>query len=175
MAARRSFPSAKIQTCYNHFKENIRRDLHVRSNEGKHYRDFMGRIESILDSSEKLSDETFNNWFYCLYRDYHADPVALSVLTTIEKYKTELLAYRHIPQAPLTTNLIEGMNGHLEARLQKLRSFQTIHHARLWLNGYILKRRFTKFTDCDGKFRFLRGKAGVQMTKKERVELPLLF
>lgn len=61
------------------------------------------------------------------------------------------------------------MNGHLEARSQALRSFQTVEHARPWFNGYILKRRFTKFTDCRGRFRYLRGKTGVKMIKKEMI------
>ena len=175
MAARSRFPGVKIQTCYNHFKENIRRNLHVRSDEGKHYRQFMHRVESILSSSQKIANQTFNTWLFALYRDYHTDPLCLSILTNIEKHRSELLAYRGIPQAPVTTNLIEGMNSHLEARLQKLRSFQTVEYAKLWLNGYILKRRFTKFTDCRGKFSFLRGKTGVQLTKKERISLPLYF
>jgi len=175
MAARKHFPQVKIQTCFNHFKENIRRDLHVRSDKTNKYKNFMRRIESILNSSQKLSDQTFNHWLFTLYRDYHQDPLCLSILTNTEKYKQELLAYRGIPQAPLTTNLIEGMNGHLEVRLQALRSFQTIQHARLWMNGYILKRRFTKFTDCRGRFKYLKGKAGVEMTKKEWVNLPLYF
>lgn len=175
IAARYHFPAVKIQTCYNHFKENIRRELHVRSDQGKQYKPFMKRVESILSSSQKLSNETFNHWLFCLYRDYKHDPVCLSILTNIEKYKSELLAYRNIPQAPLTSNLIEGFNSHLEGRLQKLRSFQTVKYARLWFNGYILKRRYTKFRDCGVKFRYLNGKTGVQMTKKERVDLPLLF
>ncbi len=173
MAARKHFPVVKIQTCYNHFKENIRRDLHVRSD--NFYKPFMRKVESILDSSQKLSDENFNKWLWVLYRDFSSDSLCKQILINIEKYKSELLAYRGIPQAPLTNNIIEGLNGHLEGRLQKLRSFQTIEHARLWFNGYILKRRFTKFTDCRGKFRYLRGKTGVQMTKKERVTLPLYF
>lgn len=175
LAARKHFPAVKIQTCYNHFKENIRRDLHIRSDKTNQYRDFMNRIESILNSSNKLSDDTFNHWMFCLYRDYKQDPICLSILTNIEKYKQELLAYRNIPQAPLTSNLIEGFNSHLEGRLQKLRSFQTVKYARLWFNGYVLKRRFTKFTDCSPKFRYLNGKRGVDLTKKERVGLPLLF
>lgn len=173
MAARSAFPQVKIQTCYNHFKENIRRDLHVRSDD--YYKPFMRRVESVLDSSIKLSDQNFNNWMWKLYRDFSNDSLCKQILINIEKYKPELLAYRDIPKAPLTNNIIEGFNGHLEGRLQKLRSFQTVEHARLWFNGYILKRRFTKFTDCSGKFRYLRGKTGVQMTKKERVTLPLYF
>jgi len=175
MAVRSAFPSVKVQTCYNHFKENIRRDLHIRSDKTNQYRDFMRRIESVLDSKNKLSDETFNHWLFCLYRDYKYDLVALNILTNIEKYKPELLAYRNIPQAPLTTNLIEGMNSHIEKRLVKIRSFQTVEHARLWFNGLILKRRFTKFTDCSRRFSYLNGKRGVDLTKKEWIDLPLLF
>lgn len=175
MAARAAFPTVKFQTCYNHFKENIRRDLKVRSDKTHQYRDFMGRIESILDSSQKLSDETFNRWLFTLYRDYRHDVVCLSVLTNIEKYKPELLAYRGIPQAPVTSNLIEGMNGHLESRLFALRSFQTVEYAKLWMNAYVLRRRLTKFTDCKGKFKHLNGKTGVEMSKKQEIDLPTLF
>jgi len=175
MAARDAFPAVKIQACYNHFKENIRRDLHIRSDKTNQYRNFMKRIESVLNSSYKISDETFNHWMFCLYRDYRNDHVCLQILTNIERYKTELLAYRGIPQAPLTTNLIEGMNSHIEKRLIKIRSFQTVAYAKLWFNGLILKRRYTKFTDCRGKFSYLNGKRGVEMTKKERVVLPLYF
>ena len=175
MAARDRFPGVKIQTCYNHFKENIRRDLRVRSDTGKHYKDFMRRIESILNSSNKIADHTLNDWMYCLYRDYKQDPVCLNILTNIEKYKSELLAYRGISQAPVTTNLIEGLNGHLESRLFALRSFQTINYARLWFNGYILKRRFTKYTDCRGKFRFMKGKSGLMMTQKQDTVIPSYF
>lgn len=175
MAARNRFLGCKIQTCYNHFKENIRRNLHIRSETGKQYKDFMRRIESVLSSSQKLADHTLNDWMFCLFRDYKHDPVCLSILTNIEKYKKELLAYRGVKHAPVTTNLIEGMNSHIEARLQALRSFQTIEYARLWFNGYILKRRFSKFTDCQGKFRFLTGKSGLMMTQKQGVVLPTYF
>lgn len=171
LAARKCFPSVRIQTCFNHFKENIRRSLKVRSDDT--YKVFMRKIEGVFD--QKYNNEVLNKKLYSIYRDYHRDPVCLSVLTNIEKYKEELLGYRNIPHAPVTTNIIEGMNAHLEARLVSLRSFQSLKHAKLWLNGYILKKRFTKYTDCRGKFRYLNGKTGVEMTKKERIDLPLLF
>jgi len=171
IAARNAFPRVKIQTCLNHFKENIRRDLRVRS-EGR-YKEFMKRVESIL--SEKISDDNFNQWLWRLYKENKEDPVCRSVLLNIEKHRQELLGYRGISGAPLTTNLIEGMNSHLESRLFSLKSFQSPRYARLWLNGYILKRRFTKFTDCRGKFRFLNGKTGIEMTKKPGVDLPRYF
>ena len=171
MAARAIFPGVKIQTCYNHFKENMKRGLRIRSDE--QYRPFMHRIEGVLTG--KRTDEDRNRKLFALYRDYCQDPVCVTVLTNIAKYKEELLAYRGIPQAPLTSNIIEGMNSHIEARLHSLRSFQTVAHAKLWFNGYILKRRFTKYTDCRGKFRHLNGKTGVEMTKKLKVDIPSYF
>ena len=171
LAARNSFPEVKIQTCFNHFKENIRGNLKVRSDTT--YKPFMRRIEDVL--TEKLSDDAMNKKLFALYKDYHTDPLCLSILTNIEKYKPELTAYRNIPRAPITSNMIEGLNGHLEARLFSLRSFQSLTHARLWFNGYILKRRFTKYTDCRGKFRYMNGKTGVSMTKKHDVVLPTFF
>lgn len=171
LAARSAFPLVRIQTCFNHFKENIRRNLRVRSD--RTYVDFVRRIDDVL--TEKLNDEVMNKKLFALYHDYHHDPVCVSVLTNIEKYKHELLAYRNIRHSPVTTNIMEGLNSHLEARLQALRSFQTIQHAKLWINGYILKRRFTKFTDCRGKFRSLRGKSGITMSKKQEVVLPSYF
>lgn len=171
MAARAIFPGVKIQTCDNHFKESIRRDLKVRSNQ--QYRPFMQRIEDVL--AGKRTDEDRNKKLFALYRDYKEDPICVSILTNIARYKEELLAYRGIPQAPVTSNIIEGMNSHIEARLHSLRSFQTVEYAKLWFNGYILKRRFTKFTDCRGKFKHLNGKTGLEMTKKLRIDIPTYF
>lgn len=171
LAARKHFPSVRIQTCFNHFKENIRRDLKVRSEDT--YKPFMRRIESVL--TEKLSDDAMNRSLFSLYRDWQKDPIALSTLTQIERYRGELTGYRGIPGSPVTTNMIEGLNGHLEARLHSLRSFQSVSYAKLWLNGYVLRRRYTIYTDCRGKFRSLNGKRGVELTQKPEVDLPLLF
>lgn len=171
LAARQHFPAVRIQTCFNHFKENIRRELKVRSDDT--YKNLMRRVEEVL--TEKLNDEIMNKNLFSLYRDYQHDIVVTSVLANIQRYREELTGYRSIPHSPVTTNIIEGLNSHLEARLQALRSFQTVSYAKLWLNGYVLKRRFTKFTDCRGKFRSLNGKTGVELTKKPGVDLPLLF
>lgn len=171
LAARKAFPEVKIQTCFNHFKEAIRRNLRVRSD--RTYKDFMTRGEDVL--GDKLTDEAMNKKLFSLYQDYRGDPVCLSILTNIQRYKPELLGYRGVRHAPLTTNMIEGLNSHLEARLFSLRSFQSLSHAKLWFNGYILKRRFTKFTDCKGKFKNLNGKTGVHMTRKLEIDLPTFF
>lgn len=171
LAARKNFPQVTIQTCFNHFKENIRRDLKVRSEDT--YKDFMRRIEGVLTT--KLSDEAMNRLLFALYRDFQKDPIAVSVLANIQRYQGELTGYRGIPGSPVTTNIIEGFNSHLEARLQALRSFQSVSYAKLWMNGYVLKRRYAIYTDCKGKFRSLNGKSGVQLTKRQGIDLPPLF
>lgn len=171
MAARKNFPEVRIQTCFNHFKENIRRDLKVRSDDT--YKPFMRRIEQVL--TEKLTDMDMNKKLFALFKDYQNDLVALSILTNIQRYRPQLTAYRGIPQSPVTTNIMEGLNSHLESRLFALRSFQSSAHAKLWINGYVLKRRFTKFTDCKGKFKHLNGKTGAMMTQKPSIVLPTFF
>lgn len=171
MAARKNFPEVRIQTCFNHFKENIRRDLKVRSDVT--YKVFINRIEAVL--TEKMNDEAMKKKLFALYRDYSYVPVAVSILTNIQRYRTELIGYRGIPGSPVTSNIIEGLNSHLESRLVSLRSFQSPSHAKLWMNGYVLKRRYTIYTDCKGKFRHLNGKRGIDLTKKPEVVLPTLF
>ena len=171
VAARKCFPQVKIQTCVNHYKEHIRRELNVKADTT--YTVFSKKIDSIV--SQKLSEEVFNAWMGILFRDYHTDPVCLSVLTTISRYKNELTSYRGIHQAPLTTNLMECLNSHLQARLASIECFDSFSHAKLWLNGYILKRRFTKLVDCSSKFRYLNGKRPIDQTKKLESVLPTLF
>lgn len=133
----------------------------------------MSQVETIF--ANKLADDVMDKKLFELYQDYQHDPVAISVLTSISRYQQELTAYRGIPRSPVTSNMIEGLNAHLEARLNSLRSFQSPAHAKLWLNGYVLKRRYAKFTDCKGKFRHINGKAGIEMTKKPEIDLPVLF
>ncbi len=171
LAAIKNFPATHIQTCFNHLKENYRRILKVRSQ--AKYRHFMLLIESIL-SSENISKKEFNRRLRHMFDLYHHDVLALSILADIKRKEKELHAHRLIKHTPKTTNLIESFNSQLEARLVSIRSFQSYEHARLWLNGYVLKRRFTKFTDCKGKFKNLNGKKPVEITLREdRVLTPI--
>jgi hypothetical protein len=89
--------------------------------------------------------------------------------------KDEFLAFQGYPGAPVTTNLIECFNSHLEARIKALHHFNSFEHAKLWLNRYTLRRRFTKFTDCKGKFKHLNGEISLNMSRKPDVDLPRLF
>lgn len=65
----------------------------------------------------------------------------------------------HIPH---TTNLMEGYNSQLESRLGSIRGFETTDTAKNYLNAWIIKRRFTKFTDCKPPFKHLNGQTPLQ-------------
>jgi hypothetical protein len=54
----------------------------------------------------------------------------------------------------------------LEARLKPLHRFRSFNHAKLWLNGYVLKWRYTKYVSCKRKLKRLNGKRPLKMTKK---------
>ena len=171
MAARYAFPKVRIQTCWNHYKENVRRELNVRSDST--YRYVSHAIDNILSGRQPV--ETFNRRFGNFYTKYGCDPIARQVLLNVEKNKEELLAYKWIRKSPYTTNLMECFNSHLESRLTPLKGFNSFADAQLWLNGYILKRRFTAFTSCTRKFRHLNGKKSIELTKKKEMILPSLF
>lgn len=172
VAAVKNFPSTKIQTCYNHLKENYRRVLKVRSQ--AKYRHFMFLIESFL-CSENISKHEFNKRLRHAFDLYHHDRLALSILVDLKKRENEIHAHKLLKHTPKTTNLIESFNSQLEARLVSIRKFQSYEHARLWLNGYVLKRRFTKFTDCKGKFKEFNGRKPIEITLKEEKTLLQVF
>lgn len=170
-AARYKFPNVKIQTCYNHFKEGVRRDFKIRS-DGT-YRQFSNEIDELL--SIKRSTMDFESFLLRMFDYYKNDPVALQLIVNIGENKKEFLAFQGISGAPTTTNMIESFNSHLEARLKPLHHFHSFAHAKLWLNGYVLKRRYTKFVSCKGKFKRMNGRRPLDMTKKVDVVLPGLF
>lgn len=170
-AARFKFPNSKIQTCYNHFKESIRRDLRVRTDPT--YKSFSIMIDNTLKT--KRSEKDFNKKLNEIYQKFKHDQVCTKIIVDIERKKHEFLAFTGFKSAPVTNNLIECYNSHLEARLVSIKGFESFQHAKLWINGYILKRRYTRLTGCKGKFKNLNGYFSLEKSKKENVDLPILF
>lgn len=159
IACQRTYPKAVIQICHNHYKENIRRLLFVRSDPT--YRPFMFEIEKLFSRRR-----TTNEFFFVARKillKYGSDPKCQGVLLDIERRKDVLLAYTLENHIPRTTNLIECFNSHLEGRLKSLKGFESINHAKLWFNAYFIRRRLKPFTDCTGQFRTLNGKCSLQI------------
>lgn len=172
LAAQYIFPNVLIQTCQNHFLENIRRDLQVRTEEK--YRSFMDDLKYWL-FSQKFHRSDFERRAFKVFKKYQHDQIAISYMLRIQKYTQELTAASLVQHAPRTTNLMELYNSHLEARLKSIKGFKSFASAKKWLNAYILRRRFRKFRSCCKKFGYLNGKTSISQTSRKTAVLPLLF
>lgn len=171
LAARYMFPNVLIQTCQNHYLENIRKTLNVRTDAT--YQEFVADLKKELFFT-KRSREDFNKRAFKLFKKHQNDQTCLYYLLKIQENISELTNASHVPNAPLTTNIIESFNSHLQARLKSIKSFQSFESAEKWLNAYILKRRLRPFTDCGKKFKYLNHKAAISYTLKKGAVLPLL-
>jgi len=165
-AAKHVYPGVITQLCQNHYKENIRAELSVRTDET--YVPFMREIEELF--AQRYSREQFDLMAGKIFRKY-LDPHCQAVMLDIEKRKGQLCAYMQAKRIPRTTNLIECFNSHLEGRLKTIKGFELFTHADTWLNAYFLKRRVTKFTDCEKKFKALNGKRSLELTMKDPTKI----
>lgn len=171
LAAKYIFPNVIIQTCQNHFLENIRRDLQVRTEEK--YQQFVFDLKNELFLN-KINRQDFEKRAFKLFKKYEPDPIAVSYILRIQKYTRELTASSFVKHAPRTTNLMELYNSHLETRLKSIKGFKSFESAKRWLNAYILRRRFRPFRACSKKFRFLNGKSSISQSLRKNAVLPLL-
>ena len=165
------YPSLAFQLCQRHFKQNIKLTLNLTQN--PHYQPFFSRIIDLF--SMKRSPEDFNRFAKNIYNQYRQDSLCLNIMLDIHQKRDELLGFRGVKRVPVTTNLIECFNSHLQGRLKTIKGFESFRHADLWLNAYFLRRRTKKFTDCRGKFRRLNGKTSLFQSKKSGVDLPVFF
>jgi hypothetical protein len=162
------YPKVKFQLCTNHFKENIRKSLNVRTNPT--YKPFMYKIEDLF--STKRSEDDFNRVAKNILNQYKYDNNIIPVLLDIERRKYNLMGYGRIPR---TTNLIESFNSHFQAKFKTLKGFESFQHADLWINGYIIKRRTRVFTGCTGKFKHLNGKNSLSISSGYDVDFSMFF
>ncbi len=165
------YPRMVWQLCTNHFKENVRASLGVRTDPT--HRPFVKSIEGLF--KQKLSMDNFNRIASGILKEYLYDATYVRILQDIARRKDNLLAFLKVRDTPQTNNLIECFNSHLQGRLDTIKGFESFKHADLWLNGYFLRRRTTKFTDCEGKFRKLNGKTSLELALKDGIDLPRIF
>lgn len=170
-AARYVYPKVVIQLCQNHYKENIRRSLDLTVNQ--QYITFMKLVEELF--LFKRTPDDFNHKAKLILSKCSQDPLCTAVLADIYRNQNLLLGWRDGKHIPTTTNLIESFNSHLQGRLKTVKGFESFKHADLWLNGYFLRRRTKKFTNCMGKFRSLNGWSSLQKSKKPDVDIPPFF
>lgn len=134
--------------------------------------DFQNAIVSILTAADYQTAiyriESLENYFWPKRQkmDFPKDHIRTirKSLTDFRENKEYLLNYLKYPHLniPSTTNLVEGFNSQLELRLSSIRGFETETTAKNYLNAWIVKRRFTKFTDCRGQFKKLNRKSPIE-------------
>lgn len=165
------YPKVAVQLCQNHYKENIRKNLDLTTN--PEHIPFMKEIEDLF--SFKRSKEDFDQKAKSIFDRFSGNQVYLETLLGIQRNMSLLTGWREAKGVPTTTNLIECFNSHLQGRLKTIKGFETFKHADIWLNGYFLRRRTKKFTDCTGKFKILNGKTSLEKAKIQNIVPPSYF
>jgi transposase-like protein len=171
VALRNVYPDIPHQLCQNHYLENIRKALNVRT-DPIHRQFFYDFKKAVFDEYE--DNQKLNKILLRLYTKYcKVFLIRKNILLEIQRRKKELFAYKNIPTCPNNTNLIELFNSHFNPRLRALKGFKSLAHAKIWLNGLLLRRRTCPFTDCSPKFKHLNGKSSLQMSIKKQANWPV--
>jgi len=167
-AAKHIFPNVIIQACWKHYLESIRNNLNTKSSDK--YLNFMSDIEYIF--YDRLTHWEISQYVLTIYSKYKNDNKTLFWMDNIMFRRFDLTNYHQFKNAPRTTNLIESLNSHLNGRLKTIKSFQSFHNAKYFLNAYVLNRRLSKYTDCGPNFKHCNGKKPIQFTLKKNMKLP---
>jgi transposase-like protein len=167
-ALNKVFPYAKLQLCQNHYVENIRADLNIRTND-RYQHFFNSLVKHVFEAEE---DKITEGLMHVFYKRTEGKRMLENIVTTIKARQEDLFNYLKFKDCPNTTNIIESYNSHFQARLKSIRSFQSFDSARKWLNAYIIRRRTKKFTDCKGKFKPLNKHCALEFTIKKQAQWP---
>jgi transposase-like protein len=164
------FPYARLQLCHNHYLENIRRLLRVRTEE--RYRHFFHSLKRHV-FTEGTSEERMENGLAHVLEHHAQGQRALeNILSDIRYRRDVLFAYLERKDCPNNTNLMELYNSHLNGRLKTIKGFQSFVSAARWLNAWMLRRRTKAFTDCEGKFKHLNGHPSLALSIQKQARWP---
>jgi len=170
LALKQIYPDIQNQLCLNHYLENIRKNLNIRTDPT--HRHFFNSLKKYVfdeyEDDKKLNEVLRHVWF----KRCEDIPIRQNIVLEIDQRRKELFAYKNFPDCPNNTNLIELFNSHFNIRLRALKGFKNQDNANLWLNGLVIRRRTKPFTDCGPKFKHLNGKSSLQMSIKKQATWP---
>ncbi len=171
-ALNKVFPYAKLQLCHNHYLENIRRDLKLRSDKTKKYEHFFNSLKLHVFTEGTDDQKITQGLMHVFYKRTEGKRRLQNIVTTIKHRQTDLFNYLKVKGCPNTTNIIESYNSHLQGRLETIKGFQSFNSARKWLNAYVIRRRTKKLTDCKGKFKPLNKHCSLEFIIKKQAQWP---
>jgi transposase-like protein len=169
-ALRKVFPYARLQLCHNHYLDNIRKVLKIRTE--ARYQHFFNSLKFHVFTEAKTDEEIANALQDV--KEKHAGQSFLlnNILADIDNRRNELFAYLHYEGCPNNTNLIELYNSHLNGRLKTVKGFQNLTSADRWLNAWMIRRRTKTLTDCGPKFKHLNKHCSLEFTIKKQALWP---
>lgn len=164
------FPYARLQLCQNHYIENIRQLLKVRS--VTTYQHFFNSLKLHIFTNAKTDQEISDGIQYVKEKHAGGSWLLNNILADVENRRNDLFAYRHFENCPNNTNLIELYNSHLNGRLKTIKGFQSLSSAKRWLNAWLIRRRTKTLTDCEEKFKHLNKHCSLEFTIKKQAVWP---
>jgi hypothetical protein len=164
------FPYARLQLCHNHYLENIRKLLNIRTSD--RYLHFFNSLKLHVFTEGNDEQKITNGLRYVMEKHSGHNRTLQNILFTINNRRIDLFNYLKFQNCPNTTNLIESYNSHLNGRLETIKGFQSFESAQTWLNGYLIRRRTKPFTDCKGKFKYLNKHCSLEFTIKKQATWP---
>ena len=169
-ALNKVFPYAKLQLCHNHYLENIRRDLKVRT--VKTYEHFFNSLRQHIFLESTDEEKVTQGLMHVFYKRTGGKRRLQNIVATIKARYDDLFNYLKVKDCPNNTNLIELYNSHLNGRLKTIKGFQDFQSARRWLNAYLIRRRTKTLTDCREKFKHLNKHCSLEFTIKKQAAWP---
>lgn len=169
----RIYPYGRLQLCQNHYVENIRQLLRIRT-DPTHTLFFYALKIQVFDAMHDA--ESVRPILYQLFMKFAQQEIDYQcILQNIEMRREELFAYAQIKYCPKNSNLIELYNSHLNGRLKTIKGFKHFDSAERWLNAYTIRRRTKTLTDCKGKFKLLNGYCSLSYTLKKDKTIPSII
>lgn len=160
IALKRYYPEAKLQLCHTHYIENIRQQIHFRTQETYHHFFNSLLLHVFTDPLTHLEREQ-GLWYVWQHRTNN-NPLLCAIVQEIARRFDDLFAYTTIEGCPKTNNIIESFNSHLKGRLSSVKGFQSFESAERFLNAWLIRRRTKPFTDCEGQFKHYNGAMPLQ-------------
>ena len=164
------FPHARLQLCHNHYLENLRRALNVRTE--KRYQHFFHSLQRHVFLEAKNQQQVVEGLRHVWNNRTRNKPFLTNILAAVNNRREDLFTYQEVPDCPHTTNIIESYNSHLSGRLKTIKGFESFASAQIWLNAYLVRRRAKQLTDCQGQFRHLNKHASLELTIKKQARWP---
>lgn len=166
----KAFPLARLQLCHNHYLENIRQALRIRTDD--RYAHFFNSLNLHIFKEAKDQVSITAAWRHVWKERTNGNRFLQDILKDIDRRRVDLFAYLKIKDCPNTTNIIESYNSHLQGRLDTIKGFESFESANIWLNAYLIRRRTKALTDCKGKFKPLNKHCSLELSIKKQASWP---